>query len=79
MAQKQRATVCQPAKGRFSAMRDACDVKVNTREKLVELRLAARTLRPETKGSDADRKAAAVKGYKTWADTRERANARASR
>jgi isopentenyl phosphate kinase len=54
-------------------MRNSCDVTDGIREKLAELRRAARTLKPVESGSAAERKIAAVKGYKSWADTRERA------
>jgi hypothetical protein len=60
-------------------MRNSCDTTDNVREKLAELRRAARKLRPAVKGSDSKRKAAAMKGYEAWADTRERANLRGSR
>jgi hypothetical protein len=60
-------------------MQTPCDAKPDIRERLAELRRAARTLKPTVKGSEDDRKAAAVKGYRTWADTRARANKKATR
>lgn len=62
-----------PRKGRFLAMQASCEIRETTREKLAELRRKVRNLKPETRGSENQRRAAAVKGYGTWADTRERA------
>lgn len=50
------------------------EVKQNVRERLSALRKSNRNLVIKVKGTEAERKAAAVKGYKAWEDTRIRAN-----
>ncbi len=60
-------------------MRTQHEVQQSSREKLKELRRSARKLQPVVKGTTEERKSAALKGYKAWADLRDRANKRASR
>lgn len=50
------------------------EVKHDVREKLAELRRVARRLQPEVRGTVAERKAAATKGYRDWEPAKKRAN-----